>query len=85
MSRMKTDKYGILENPKGVLGDNNVCNTMFNNGDKSREFDLAKQALENAIKKLEQEQKSPNPRPGVIENCKRIIADKTAFLESQGR
>ena|GEM_PF-5338978 len=83
MSRMKTDKYGILANPKGVLGDNNVCNTMFNNGDKSREFDLAEQALEKAIEKLEQEQKSSNPRPGVIKNCERIIADKKAFLESR--
>jgi hypothetical protein len=56
---------------------------MFNNGDKSREFDLAEQALEKAIEKLEQEKNSPNPRQRVIENCKRIIADKQAFLESR--
>ncbi len=85
MSRMKTDSTGTLLNPNGVLGDNNVCNTMFNNGDKPREFDLAKQALANAMAKLKQEKNSPNPRPGVIANCERIIAEKQAFLESQGR
>ncbi len=84
MSRMKTDSTGTLLNPNGVLGDNNVCNTMFHRG-KSTEFDLAKQALANAMAKLEQEKNSPNPRPGVIANCERIIADKKAFLESQGR
>ena len=84
MSRMKTNSTGTLVNPNGVLGDNYVYNTMFHRG-KSTEFDLAKQALANAMAKLEQEKNSPNPRPGVIENCERIIADKKAFLESQGR
>lgn len=82
---MGTDKRktrdGMVITPLGAAS--NVY--LYPGNQKARELQLAKEALENAIKKLEQEQKSPNPRQRVIENCERIIADKKAFLESQGR
>lgn len=82
---MATDKRkthnGIVVTPLGAAS----SVYLYQGNQKARELQLAQEALENAIKKLEQEQKSPNPRPGVIANCERIIADKKAFLESQGR
>jgi hypothetical protein len=80
---MGTDKRktrdGMVINSLGAAS--NVY--LYQGNQKARELQLAQEALENAIKKLEQEQKSPNPRQRVIENCERIIADKKAFLESR--
>ena len=82
---MATDRRktcnGMVKYPFGAASEERL----YQGNQKARELKFAKQALENAIKKLEQEQKSPNPRQRVIENCERIIADKKAFLESQGR
>lgn len=82
---MATDKRkthnGMVVTPLGAASNE----YLYQGNQKARELQLAKKALENAMAKLEQEKNSPNPRPGVIANCERIIADKKVFLESEGQ
>lgn len=72
-------RNGIVVNPLGLASDV----YLFANNPKARELQFAKDALDIATQKLEQEQAKPDPSPVVIKNCNEIIANKQAFLERQ--
>lgn len=83
---MATDKRkklwsGLVKNPAGAASDARL----FANNPKARELQMARETLIRVQKALEEERNKPNPRPGIIANCERIIADKQAFLESEGQ
>lgn len=83
---MATDKRkrlpnGLVKNPFGAANDA----YLFANNPKARELQMARETLIRVQKALEKERNKPNPRPGIIANCERIIADKQAFLESEGQ
>ncbi len=81
---MATDKRkklpnGLVKNPSGATNDA----YLFANNPKARELQMAREKLIQVQEALEEERNKPDPRPGVIANCERIIADKKAFLKSQ--
>lgn len=83
---MATDKRkklpnGLVKNPSGATNDA----YLFANNPKARELRMAQETLLRVQKALEEERNKPNPRQGIIANCKRIIAEKQAFLESEGQ